>query len=384
MPLLTVSAALIFAAALLLYPAAASAAYAPPNRPGPPLSVPATTLAAALTCSGRLAGALHEPVLLVPGTALKPAADYGYGWEPALAKLGWPYCTVTLPGTAMSDIQVAGEYVVYAIRTMHAAYGGRIDIVGHSQGGMVPRWALRFWPDTRSMVDDLVGLSPSNHGTLDAIPACARSCAPAFWQQRSNAAFIAALNSAQETFPGISYTSIYTDTDEVVVPNFSPAASSSLSGGGGALTNVAIQSVCPNDVTEHLGIGIYDNTSYQLALDALSHPGPADPARVAPTACLDPLMPGIDPVTFAADYADTLASIAATVAGAPRTTSEPPLACYVTATCPAGRAAAQQRSTRLARIRSAARSHRTRRRRRRARAHSRATPPAYAAAPVHG
>ena len=384
MPLLTVRAALIVAAALLLYAAAASAAYAPPNRPGPPLSVPAARLTAALSCSGGLASAAHEPVLLVPGTGLNPATDYGYGWEPALAKLGWPYCTVTLPGNAMGDIQVAGEYVVYAIRTMHAAYGGRIDIVGHSQGGMVPRWALRFWPDTRSMVDDLVGLSPSNHGTLGAIPACAQSCAPAFWQQRSNAAFIAALNSAQETFPGISYTSIYTDTDEVVVPNFGPAASSSLSGGGGAVTNVAIQSVCPNDVTEHVGIGIYDNTAYQLALDALSHPGPADPARVAPTACLDPLMPGIDPASFAAEYADTLASIAATVAAAPQTTSEPALACYVTATCPTGRAAAQQRSTRSARIRSTARSRRTGRRRRPARTHPRATPLAYAAAPVRG
>ena len=192
--------------ALLLLPAAAAAAFAPPSRPGPPLSVPAAKLAAALTAPARCAGPPHAPVLLVPGTALNPATDYGYGWEPALGKLGWPYCTVTLPGNAMGDIQVAGEYVVYAIRTMHAAYGGRIDIVGHSQGGMVPRWALRFWPDTRAMVDDLVGLSPSNHGTLDAIPACAQSCAPAFWQQRSNAAFIAALNSAQETFPGISYT----------------------------------------------------------------------------------------------------------------------------------------------------------------------------------
>ena len=61
------------------------------------------------------------------------------------------------------------------------------------------------------------------------------------------------------------------------MPNLGPAASSSLSGGGGAVTNVAIQSVCPNDATEHIGIGIYDNTAYQLALDALSHPGPADP-----------------------------------------------------------------------------------------------------------
>ncbi len=388
-PVRTMQAALRAAAALVLVlallPAAASAAYAPPNRPGPPLSVPAAKLAAALTCTGTLRGASHAPVLLVPGTSLNPSTDYGYGWEPALSKLGWPYCAVTLPGNAMGDIQVAGEYVVYAIRTMHAAYGGRIDIVGHSQGGMVPRWALRFWPDTRAMVDDLVGLSPSNHGTLDAIPACAQSCAPAFWQQRSNAAFIAALNSAQETFPGISYTNIYTNTDEVVVPNFGPAASSSLTGGGGAIANVAIQSVCPADLTEHLGIGIYDNTAYQLAVDALTHPGPADPARVAATTCLSLLMPGIDPSTFAADYANTLASVATTVATAPETTAEPPLACYVTATCPTGRAAPQQRSSRALGTRAAPsrvtrlaikQRRRTRRRRRRP---VHASPTAYAA-----
>jgi hypothetical protein len=69
-----------------------------------------------------------------------------------------------LPAAA-ATAEVAGEYVVYAIRIMHAAYGGRIDIVGHPQGGMVPRWALRLWPDTRAIVDDLVGLSPSTWGS---------------------------------------------------------------------------------------------------------------------------------------------------------------------------------------------------------------------------
>jgi pimeloyl-ACP methyl ester carboxylesterase len=331
---------------MLLLPAGASAAFAPPGQSGPALRVSPAALAAAVTCEGSLAGAAHPPVLLVPGTSLNPSTDYGYGWELALRRLGWPYCTVSLPGDGMGDIQTAGEYVVYAIRTMHAAYGGRIDIVGHSQGGMVPRWALRFWPDTRPMVDDLVGLSPSNHGTLDAVPICAVGCAPSFWQQRSNAQFIAALNSYQETFPGISYTDIYTLSDEVVVPNFGPAASSSLSGGGGAITNVPIQAVCPNDVTEHIGVGIYDNTAYQIALDALSHPGPASPSRVARTACLDPLMPGIDPVTFPANYARTNASVATTVATYPHSPAEPPLACYVTATCPVGRPAPQRRSTR--------------------------------------
>jgi hypothetical protein len=379
--------AVLAALVLAVLPSAASAAYAPPGRPGPALSVPAgklAALAAALSCTGTLPGASHAPVLLVPGTSLNPATDYGYGWEPALSRLGWTYCTVTLPGNAMGDIQTAGEYVVYAIRTMHAAYGGRIDIVGHSQGGMVPRWALRFWPDTRAMVDDLVGLSPSNHGTLDAGPVCAPGCAPAFWQQRNNATFIAALNSYQETFPGISYTDIYTNTDEVVVPNFGPAASSSLSGEGGAVTNVAIQSVCPNDLTEHLGIGIYDNTAYQLALDALTHPGPADPSRVSPTVCLSPLMAGINQTTFAADYANTLASVASTVALAPRTTSEPPLACYVTATCPTGRAMLQERSTRAALATRSSSTHpaikHRRRTRQRSRPRRRRSPLAYAAA----
>jgi hypothetical protein len=393
-PSRTARITLLVAVALMLAPAVASAAYAPPSRSGPALSVPAKQLAGALKCSGPLHGTSHAPILLVPGTSLNPATDYGYGWEPALTKLGWPFCTVALPANAMGDIQVAGEYVVYAIRAMHAAYGGRIDIVGHSQGGMVPRWALRFWPDTRAMVDDLVGLSPSNHGTLDAIPACTPGCAPAFWQQRTNASFIGALNSAQETFPGISYTNIYTDTDEVVVPNFGPAASSSLSGGGGAITNAAIQSVCPGDATEHLGIGIYDNTAYQIALDALTHPGPADPSRVAATTCLSPLMPGIDPATFAPDYANTLASVAATVASAPRTASEPPPACYVTATCPTGRATTQERSTRTPATASAGsgagRSHVNRRpaatRRRPVKHRRRApgTPVAYAAAAPRG
>jgi pimeloyl-ACP methyl ester carboxylesterase len=322
---------------MLCWSAAARAiTYAPVNAPGPALSVPASSLTAALVCTPGVAGSAREPVLLVPGTTLNPTADFSWNWERALSAQHWPFCTIDLPGNAMGDIQIAGQYVVYAIRRMHALSGRRIEIVGHSQGGMVPRWALRFWPDTRTMVDDVVGLSPSNHGTLDAIPLCAIGCAPAIWQQRSNAAFIAALNSAQETFPGISYTDVYTNTDEVVVPNIGPAASSSLHGGGGQITNVAIQQVCPLDVTEHLGIGTYDNTAYQLGLDAITHPGPADPARLSQASvCSHPLMPGVDPLTFVTDFAQMDGVVATTLATYPHVQAEPPLACYVTASCPA-------------------------------------------------
>jgi hypothetical protein len=325
-------AAVAAVVSLLCVPGLASATtYAPVGRPGPKLSVAAARLKAALACDAPLPGAARRPVLLVPGTTLDPASDFGYGWEPALRALGIPWCTIDLPGNGMADIQTAGEYVVSAIRSMHAAYGGRVDIIGHSQGGMVPRWALRFWPDTRAMVDDLIGLSPSNHGTLDAIGLCEVGCAASIWQQRSNARFIAAVNSRRETFPGISYTDVYTDTDEVVTPNFGPAASSSLHGGGGAITNVAIQSVCPGDLTEHLGIGIYDHTAYALALDAMSHAGPADPGRVSRSVCLDPLMPGVDPASFPTDFAATGVVAAKTLAGYPHVAAEPKPACYVTA-----------------------------------------------------
>ena len=173
---------------------------APPSQPGPALDVPPAQLPASLACAGDLAS--REPVLLVPGTTLTPQ-EFAWSYEPALRARGVPYCAVTLPNHAMSDTQVSAEYVVYAIRQMHAARRGQINIIGHSQGGMLPRWALRFWPDTRPMVDDLVGLAPSNHGTPDAAPVCntGMGCAPSIFQQSSEANFIKALNSHQETFP---------------------------------------------------------------------------------------------------------------------------------------------------------------------------------------
>src|ERR1700712_1917429 len=119
----------------------------------------------------------------------------------------------------MGDIQVAGEVVARAIRTTYSHAGRQIAVVGHSQGGMVPRWALKYWPDTRGMVSDLVGLAPSNHGTVDAYGICSVSCAPAIWQQRTGSRFLKALNAGGETFGGIAYTQVYTATDEVVVPN---------------------------------------------------------------------------------------------------------------------------------------------------------------------
>jgi triacylglycerol esterase/lipase EstA (alpha/beta hydrolase family) len=334
-----VGAVALLVAAFLATASAQAVTYAPVDQPGPALTVPQADLDASLSCTGSVTGATRAPVLLVPGTGGDPAQNYAWSWEPALNKLGIPWCDVTLPDHTQGDIQIAGEYIVNAIRTMYARAGRKISIIGHSQGGMLPRWAFRFWPDARGMVDDDIGFAASNHGTSGASFACFNGCSPADWQQSDTANFIAALNSYQETFPGISYTEVYTHTDEIVTPNSDDTGSSSVHGGGGEITNVAIQEVCPADISEHLALGTQDNTAYALAIDALSHSGPAVPSNVPMSVCTDPLMPGINKTTYPTDVLTAAIGFGQNEAGAPQVDSEPPLKCYVTASCTQSRLA---------------------------------------------
>jgi hypothetical protein len=323
---------------------AATPSYAPLDQPGPALSVSPAQLKASLYCEPSVRGAKVEPVLLNPATGVTAAENYSWNWEPALQKLGIPWCAYTAPHATLDNIETSGEYLVYAIRTMYALAGRKIAIMGHSQGGMSMRWPLRFWPDTRKLVDDVIGFSGSNHGTTVLTPVlCAAGCPPAGWQQLYESNFINALNSDAETFPGISYTEIYTHTDEVVQPNSGPDASAALHGGGGMITNIATQQICPGDIDEHLSVGTIDPVAYELAVDALTHSGPADPSRIPKSVCSQLLMPGVNPLSLDTELEilsalPTLGSVvvgpaAAATAGAPVVFSEPPLACYVFATC---------------------------------------------------
>ncbi len=293
--------------AAFAFPASAGAVdYAPVDRPGPALEVTPAQVTAATDCSPGVDGAARAPVLLVHGTGSSKKSNWSWTYETAFNMLGIPWCAVDAPDHANGDIQTNGEYVVQSIRSMYARAGRPIAIVGHSQGGMVPRWALRFWPDTRAMVDDVIGFAGTNHGTTAARAGCATECSAASWQQRDDSNFIAALNSGKETFAGISYTQIYTHTDFIVTPNSNDSGSSSIHTGDGAITNVATQDVCPLDIYEHLAIGTIDPVAYALAIDALDNAGPADPTRVDPLTCLQVLQPGVNPVTFPLNAAAAL------------------------------------------------------------------------------
>jgi triacylglycerol esterase/lipase EstA (alpha/beta hydrolase family) len=290
-------------------------------------------LRGAVSCTAGIRYDARNPILLVPGTDLDPTPNFSWNYERAFAARRWAYCTVTLPAHATGDIQVAGEYVVYAIRVMARRSGRRVDILGYSQGGMVPRWALRFWPDTRRLVRTFVALDPSNHGTVDANATCQQQCSAADWQQAAGSHFMQALNSYAETFAGINYTVIYSHTDEIVVPNLNSSGSSSLHTGRGRIANIAVQQVCPNDTSDHLAMGTYDPVGYALAVNAFSHESVADPAAVPPTVCAQPFQPGVEPGSFASNYAAYLAEIGRVQESAKQVSAEPRLDCYVFAGC---------------------------------------------------
>jgi hypothetical protein len=333
-----VAATALAAAIVGVATAEAAPNYAPIDQPGPALSVPQAQLAASLRCTGAIAHASVEPVLLVASTAVDSDENFSWSYEPVLRNRGIPYCTSDLPGADaenMDDIQNRADYLVYAIRTMYRASGQRIALIGASQGGEAERWTLRFWPDTRAMVADVIALDSPNHGSITVNALCVITCSPALWQQTYNSQFIQALNSGQETFAGISYTDIATYTDDFVEPNL-PGDSTVFLDGPGDITNVAIQDICPLAVADHLLVASTNPIAVALALDAITYPGPANPARIDRSVCGAGLFASGVPIGESlSGFAAAAAQVAGQLALAPRVTGEPALACYFNASCPA-------------------------------------------------
>jgi triacylglycerol lipase len=260
-------------------------ASAPPEWPGDAgYSVPLPDLDGAVDCRGDVDGSGRaQPVLLVHGTGVTREQNWGWGYWPALGRAGFEVCWLALPDKSYGDIQVSAEYVARAVELMARWSGDKVDIVGHSQGGLTPRWAIKYFP-SGAFVDDYVGFASPNHGTVAADAGTARrECFEACWQMRRDSDFITALNAGDETPGPISYTSIYTQNDELV----RPIETAALLGA----RNVRLQDVCAGRPVDHLLIA-GDAVTWHLAIDALTHPGPADPDRLPGLTCLKLALPG--------------------------------------------------------------------------------------------
>jgi hypothetical protein len=255
----------------------------------PPFDVPVATLAAALDCPHPFTHPEHEPVLLVHGTFTSGHEQYSWNWELLLPSRGYDYCVVTYPDRGTGDMQVSAEYVAYAVQEMHRRTGAKIDVVGHSQGGLMPRWAIKWWPSVQAATDDYVMLAGPNHGVALAANAAQSPVplVPVAYQFAATSNFITALNRDDESPGTVDYSSIYSLTDELVQPTTTPPLDAGHEPPN--VRNVALQDVCPGRLVDHLTIGTTDRATQELTLDALSHPGPVDPARLAlPATCLLP------------------------------------------------------------------------------------------------
>jgi triacylglycerol lipase len=213
------------------------------------------------------AASAREPVVLVHGT-FGDSSNWGY-IRPQLEAAGYQTFAINYGNRGTGDIATSARQLRDFVDHVLAVTGAsKVDIVGHSQGGMMPRYYIKNLGGA-SKVDDLIGLAPSNHGTTNpgAFLADPRFCA-ACRQQAAGSAFLTALNAGDETPGDVDYTVVETRYDEVVTPY----TSAFLDGA----TNVLLQDKCPHDVSEHLSIMV-DQTAVQWIENALARSGPADP-----------------------------------------------------------------------------------------------------------
>lgn len=286
--------------------------------PDPNYSVPLTELEKGLKCPDSFQGG-GEAVLLVHGAGMTSMETWGWNYLKALPESGLDTCRVRLPHRALDDLQKAAEYVVYAAKALFADRG-KIDLVAYDAGGLATRWALRWWPSLLDQIDDLVLFATPNYGTYLAelsILGCFASCL----QMRPSSQFLSLLNSEGDTpGPGISYTTIWSRTDEWFLPVY-PAPSPELTGA----TNIAVQDLCTGRVLTHGGF-LFDAVVYEIALDALTHPGSADSNRFEPATCTKVALDGVDAVEFALIWGDSVLNRRGIGVGA--TQDEPPPADY--------------------------------------------------------
>lgn len=210
------------------------------------------------------AAAVDDPVIIVAGT-FSPA----FANEPLRARLladGYDAYIYELPGLGVGDIAETSEPLVDFVDDILSATGAtKVDLIGHSQGGLVARYYVKELGGA-SKVDSLISLGAPHYGTVLAnmgnvlgISGICESCE----QMSVGSDFLEGLNAGDDTIGSVDYTNLYTAYDEIVFPWWN----SKLNDGA---TNVKIQSQCWFRVVGHLGL-IVDGTVYSGVEDALEH-----------------------------------------------------------------------------------------------------------------
>ncbi|HEY4096573.1 MAG TPA: alpha/beta fold hydrolase [Baekduia sp.] len=235
-----------------------------------------------------------RPVVLVNGTFANQIDSWN-AFAPLLKNNGYCVYTFNYGGLVLGQIGAlgpvaasAGELKTEVDHVLAATGAAKVDIVGWSQGGMMPRYYIKNLGGAAT-VNRLVGLAPSNHGTtVDGIATlaglipgatqAAGAVCPACTDQFAGSPFMTALNAGGDTVPGVQYTVIESRYDEVVTPY-----TSAFLAAGPNVTNITIQDKCLLDAGEHLTM-TSDHVVGREVLNAL------DPAHARSALCT-PIVP---------------------------------------------------------------------------------------------
>jgi triacylglycerol lipase len=239
-----------------------------------------------------------RPVVLVHGLG----ATMGQNWatmSPLLANNG--YCVFALTyGTTPGNPYVGGlakmeqssaELAAFVDRVLAATGASKVDLVGHSEGTVMPQYYLKFRGGA-AKVDKYVAITPIYKGTtLLGIGSLITALTTAFPQYAGpiTQGFDQFCGSCQEflkgspfltdlyadgvyAVPGVTYTTIMTRYDELVTPYTSGRLDAPNA------TNIVVQDQCPIDFAEHVAVA-FDPTVAQDILNAL------DPTHRKPVPC---------------------------------------------------------------------------------------------------
>jgi triacylglycerol esterase/lipase EstA (alpha/beta hydrolase family) len=240
------------------------------------------------------------PVILTEGTFASMYNSFG-AISPDLVNNG--YCVYafnygqTIPFSgfyAMGDIASSAAQLSAEVNKVLSQTGAtKVDIVGWSQGGMMPRYYINNLGGA-SKVNMLVGFAPSNYGTdLDGVvnliadfgalgvaTALLSVTCTACAEQFQGSSFLTSLNQVP-TVASVKYVVIETAHDDVVTPYanaFLPAASN--------VQNITLQSQCSQDGSDHISIP-YDSNALQDMINAL---GPDSPGFKPSCATVGPII----------------------------------------------------------------------------------------------
>jgi triacylglycerol esterase/lipase EstA (alpha/beta hydrolase family) len=213
----------------------------------------------------------RDPVIIVAGTfAGQPVASIFYA--PMAARLradGYQPYIFGLPTSGTQDIAVTAQALnAFADQVRAQTGASRVDLIGHSQGGLVARHYVKYLGGS-SEVDSVISLGAPHYGTAVANVAklfglgnCVGivSC-----QQMSiGSTYLANLNAGDDTIGSVRYTNIVSAGDEVVVPYTTGWLAND-----GNNANVRVQSPCFLRAVGHIGLAL-DGTVYSGIQDALA------------------------------------------------------------------------------------------------------------------